>query len=451
MDKSVSELANLWDRVLLKVHKNLDQTIFNSFFASTYIHKLENNVLYVVVATSLAQTLLSSKYNDLLTSIVSEETQTTYGIEFILQSDVNAKAQKIEEVKQPFFANVRVNSNYTFDNFIVGASNREASQAALMVASNLGKMFNPLFIYSDSGLGKTHLLHAIGNYVKKNIPNSKVLYIPADVFVDEFVRAVRGESDDSNIKGYINSADVLLIDDVQFLANKSQTQDMFFSCYNTLVNNGKQVVITSDRYPSELKGLPDRLVSRFISGLTVNMTKPDLDTCVSILKSKIIASGLDPNNFDKDALEFLAGQYSTNIRELEGALNSLLYHVVNEKKSQHISFDVAFESVRGSNKPTNANDSMSEARIVNVVADYYNLTPSQLTGKIRISQISWARHVAMYLIRLIMDVPFASIGALFSGAHHTTVMSAVEKIEYKYKHDITVKQAIDEIKKRLGQ
>lgn len=450
MDKTISEITQIWDRVLARVKDGVDFNIYSSFFAPTYVHKLENNKLYVVATSNLAKQLLSTNYLDFVQSILLEETQTQYEIEYILESEVNAKAKKVEENKQPFFSGVRVNPNCTFDNFIVGPSNKEAQQAALIVASNSGKMYNPLFIYSDSGLGKTHLLHAIGNYYKKNNPNRKVLYIPADVFVDEFVRAVRGESDDSNIKGYINSADLLLIDDVQFLANKQQTQEMFFSCYNTLYNNNKQIVITSDRYPSELKGLPDRLVSRFSSGLTVNITKPNIETCVSILKSKISASGLDTSNFDDDALQYLASQYSSNVRELEGALNSLLYYSVNIKKSQHVTFNDALDSLGGANRPSSKSDTITEATIINEVADYYRLTPSQLTGKIRISQISWARHVAMYLIREILDTPFIKIGTIFSGAHHTTVMSAVEKIDQKYRHDATVKQAIDEIKKHLG-
>jgi chromosomal replication initiator protein len=308
--------------------------------------------------------------------------------------------------------------------------------------------YNPLFIHSQSGLGKTHLLHAIGNYVKDNSPNLNVLYITTDDFVDEFIKYVSGDKDTDNMKDFFKAVDVLMVDDIQFLAEKVKTEEMFFYIFNYLVNAGKQIILTSDRPPSEIRGIESRLVTRFNSGLTMNILVPDLTTRVAILRKKIEANGLDIAYFDAAVLDFFAERFANNVRELEGALNRLLFFVINIKQTKHITMEVAMESVQPLIGSASFS-SLTEQRVIHAVADYYNLTTQQLTGKIRTNQISMARHIAMYLIRKMLDTPFLKIGSFFGGKDHSTVMNAVSKVEKSLKIDMSIQTAVTQLQQRL--
>lgn len=448
---TLSEIAQLWARVLDRLQTKInDRHIFDSFFIDTYIHAIDADEIKVVVSSGLASNLLSTKYIDVLALTVAEVTQTNFKLVFLQKGDLE-KNIKASEKKSSFFANSFVNRKYTFDNFVVGTSNREAHQAAVLIASNPGKLFNynPLFIYSQSGLGKTHLLHAIGNYVRENAPSLKVLYITTDDFVDEFIKYVSGEKDSDNMKDFFKAIDVLMVDDIQFLSEKVKTEEMFFHIFNHLVNAGKQIILTSDRHPSEIRGVESRLVTRFNSGLTMNITVPDLPTRVAILKKKIEANGLDITYFDEEVFHFFAERFSNNVRELEGALNRLVFYVINIKQTKHITMALAIESVQPLIGSGVTLSSLTENRIINTVADYYNLTSQQLTGRIRTNQIAMARHIAMYLIRTLLDVPFLKIGALFGGKDHSTVMNAVKKVEKSLKVDEAIATAVDQLEKRL--
>ncbi len=453
MITTVSEKRQIWDRVLIGIQNEImDPRIFDSFFNNSYIYSISGDTIVVSVNSKLAANLISTKYNDLISEVVAQTTQSKFKLVFMPESEIQASAtpvtEKVEEKKQ-FFVNSFINPKHTFDSFVVGQCNREASQASLMIASNPGKLFNPLFIYSQSGLGKTHLLHAIGNYIKENTPRLKVLYISTDDFVDEFVRSVRGDREIEELRDFFKTVDVLLIDDIQFLADKNKTADMFFNVFNTMINLGKQVVLTSDRHPNDLKGLEARLVTRFNAGLSINIQEPDKETLLSILKMKIEANNLDITNFDDDVLDFIAEKFSKNIRELEGAINRLLFYSINIKQSKHIDLPLAIESVSSIINVKETERMLSEERIIEVVADYYNLTVSQLKGNVRTSQLALARHISMYLIRTMLDVPFKKIGQTFGGKDHSTVMSAVEKVESNLKTNPQLSQAIHEIQNRL--
>ena len=451
VNPTLSEIAQLWDRVLEKLQTRInDRHIFDSFFSDTYIHTIDGDEIKVVVNSGLAANLLSTKYLDVLGLTVSEITQTNFKLNFVQKVDLEKNIKNTEK-KPAFFANSFVNRKYTFDNFVVGTSNREAHQAAVLIASNPGKLFNynPLFIYAQSGLGKTHLLHAIGNYVRENAPSLKVLYITTDDFVDEFIKYVSGEKDSDNMKDFFKAVDVLMVDDIQFLSEKVKTEEMFFHIFNHLVNAGKQIILTSDRHPSEIRGIESRLVTRFNSGLTMSISVPDLTTRVAILKKKIEANGLDITYFDEEVFHFFAERFSNNVRELEGALNRLVFYVINIKQTKHITMAIAIESVQpliGSGSPIS---SLTENRIINTVADYYNLTSQQLTGRIRTTQIAMARHISMYLIRTLLDTPFLKIGVLFGGKDHSTVMNAVKKVEKSLKVEEAIATAVDQLQKRL--
>ena len=454
MENSLSFITQLWDRVLHRIEEQLgEKQLFESFFSGSYIYDIKDNTIIVIVNSNLAASLIKSKYYDLVSDVVNEITQTNYKLEFVLEQDIKSEKepqQVVTQKKQAYFQDAFLNTSLTFDTFVVGQFNREASQASLMVASNPGKMFNPLFIYSHSGLGKTHLLHAIGNYIiKEKNPNARILYITANEFVEEYIKYVRAEKDSESLKDFFKGVDVLLLDDVQFLSDKVKTEEMFFYIYSYMINNNRQVVITSDKQPNELSNLEERLVTRFNQGLVVNIAEPDQNTCVEILRKKIESNGLDINNFDENVLYFYADKFSKNVRELEGALNRLIFTVVSMKKTDKITMDVAVDAVSSLVGGKQLATQLSEQKIINVVADYYNLTASQLTGKIRTGQIALARHIAMYLIRNMLDVPLKKIGDMFGGKDHTTVMSAISKVDKELKTNEALKEAVDELQKRL--
>ena len=452
MINSISEITQLWDRSLKKIEERLgEKQLFDSFFAGSYINEIHGDTIVVVVNSSLAAALIKQKYYDLVEDVVSEITESNFKLDFVLENEVQKGVEKQAQIKkQQYFQEATLNPKLTFDNFVVGSFNREASQASLFVASNPGKtLAQPLFIYSNSGLGKTHLLHAIGNYIKNARPNYKILYISTSDFVEEYIRYVKGEKEAESLKDFFSSIDVLLLDDVQMLANKVKTQEMFFAIYNKMIDNSKQVVITSDKQPNELNGLEDRLVTRFCKGLVMKINEPDQNTCVEILRKKIEANGLDLQRFDDAVLYFFADKFSKNVRELEGALNRLIFYVVSLKQTDKISMDVAMEAVQSLTGGKSLSSTLNEQKIINVVSDYYNLTPSQLTGRIRTGQIALARHIAMYLIRITLDIPLKKIGDMFGGKDHTTVMSAIQKVDNGLKTDSELKSAIEELQKRV--
>ena len=455
MNNSISEIARIWQKTLKIVDENLqERQIFDTFFADTYIYDIKGNTVTVVAKDLTSQKLLSSKYIDIIKEAYNEVTEENAEFKFVLAKDITiskiTKSSNEQASNEPvFFKNAELKGDLTFDSFVEGDFNKEAYRAATLIAKDPGKIFNPLFIYSHSGLGKTHLLHAIGNRIKSKNPKAKILYIDANDFVEEYVKFVKGEKENETLKDFFVGVDVLLFDDVQFLENKVKTEEMFFYVYQKMVNSGRQIVITSDRQPNELKGLEDRLITRFSQGLTVKINNPDIDTCVKILKKQIENEGLDVDNFDPAVLYFYAEKFSDNVRELYGAFNRLIFYTSEMNQVQRVTLDVAIEAAQNITGIKNVAAQLSEQKIINVVADYYNFIPSQLTGKVRTGQLALARHVAMYLIRLNIDVPLGRIGNMFGGRDHTTVMNGISKVESMLKTDEALKAAIDELQKRI--
>ena len=456
MNNSISEMTRIWQQVLKLVDERLqERQIFDSFFADTYINEIKGDTIVVIVNSLTAERLLSSKYIDLLKEAVGEVTEFSYNLEFKQLGEVtkSKNAQLGNQNKDgddpAFFKNAEIKSELTFDSFVEGDFNKEAYRAANLISQKPGEVFNPLFIYSNSGLGKTHLLHAIGNKIKAKNPKAKILYIDANDFVDEYVKFVKGEKENETLKDFFSTVDVLLLDDVQFLENKVKTEEMFFYVYQKMINRNKQIVITSDRQPTELKGLEDRLVTRFTQGLTVKINTPDQDTCVKILEKQIENEGLKIENFDPAVLYFYADKFSNNVRELYGVFNRLIFYVSQMKQVEKITLDVAIEAAQNIAGTKHVATQLSETKIINVVADYYGFEPSQLTGKVRTGQLALARHVAMYLIRINIDVPLSKVGTIFGGRDHTTVMNGILKVENMLKTDEALKTAIEELQKRI--
>ena len=458
MVTSISESTRLWEKALKKIQEKIDdKKAFDSWFEKSYIYEVRGNIISVVVDNKVAKTLLSNQYSKLIQSVVNDLTDDEYIIKFYTEDELESKPTSIKvkatekEEDSEYFKDAKLHSNLTFDNFVVGDFNKEAHKAALYVAKNGGTLFNPLFIYSHSGLGKTHLLHAIGNEIlASRMPNAKILYITANDFVEEYIRFVKAEKTDT-MKDFFKGVDVLLIDDIQFLADKVKTEEMFFYVYQDMINKGRRVIITSDKQPNSLKGLEDRLITRFTQGLTVKINDPNRDACVAILKKKITESGLDINKVDENVIYFLADKFSKDIRELEGAVNKLLFNALSLDENDTITMDVAIKAIGSLKGGKAVADQLSEQKIINTVAEYYNLTPSMLTSKTRTGQIALARHIAMYLIRKHLDVPLKKIGDAFGGKDHTTVMSGIEKVEKELKTDEQLRKAIEELEQRLSK
>lgn len=452
MPETISQLTAIWNRSLERIKKNLnDNHVYDSFFGNSYIDSIQGDTLVVIVNSELAASVLSSSYAQLIEECVQEETSTNYKVTFLSQAQGTMQTKKEKAQEKPlFFQEAKLDPRYSFDNFVVGASNREAYQASLMISRSAGNLYNPLLLHSQSGLGKTHLLQAIGNEIKKLKPMSKVLCISAADFVDEYIKFATGYKQDQTLTQYFRSSvDVLLIDDIQFLIGKAKTMEMFFVVFQSLYTQGKQIVITSDQDPSKLEGLDERLKTRFASGLVLPIQRPDLATSQAILRAKIEANNLSVDDFDPDVIEFLAARFSSSVRDLEGALNRLLFYTVNLEPTKHITLDVAKKAIASLISAQEEVGKISEEKIISTVASYYSLPPAQITGKLRTSRIALARHISMYLIRTLLDTPFTKIGQIFGGKDHATVMSGVNKVEKSLKTDPDMKKAVNELIGRL--
>ena len=461
MVTSISESTRLWEKALKKIDAKLgDRVTYDQFFSNTYIYDIKGNVITIVAPNSVSKTVLSGQYFKLIKTIVNDLTDDEYEIKFVLADEVTGSGIK-NKVKTPevnesagsvYFENSIINPEFTFDNFIVGECNREAYQAALYVAKNGGNLFNPLFIYSESGLGKTHLLYAIGNEVTRSrLPNAKILYVNAHEFVEEYIKFARAEKDSESMKDYFKNVDILLFDDVQFLANKVKSEEMFFYIYQDMINKGKRIIITSDKQPSELRGLEDRLITRFSQGLSIKIDEPDKKTCIEILRRKIEESDIKDCKVDEEVIDLLAEKFSKNVRELEGAVGRLIFYASVFKPTNHITMDVAVEAIGSLKGKASVVDKFSATKVISVVADYYNITPSDITGKVRTGQIALARHISMYLIRKHSDIPLKKIGEFFGGRDHTTVMSGITNVDKELKTNEQLKTAIEELEALIKQ
>lgn len=448
MTINVDKYKEIWDQALVMLEHNIkDKSFFDTIFYSSSIYNIVNDTIYITVNNKFCATTITNNYLDLINEVIYNITQSNFKCVVTTKSAMDEESKKniFENEAKPFVSNL--NPKYTFDNFVVSDnSNREVFTAAMVIAKNPGLSYNPLFIYGKSGLGKTHLLHAIGNDIRFNQKNLKVLYLTADDFFEEYVKAIK-ESNIENLKDHYRDIDVLLIDDIQFLSKKEKTKEVFFHIFNLFVNNNKQIVITSDRHHNELKSLEDRLVSRFASGLSVEIKTIDYETALKILHKKIETQNINDKNISEEVLEYIAKNNSGDVRQLEGALNKLLFHIIINNpqgmitlKDLHGTFNIE----RQENFET-----LDADKIKNIVAEYYNITTNQLTSNLRTSSIVVARHIAMYLCRDLLNLPLIKIGEEFGGKDHTTVINACEKVNKKLKTDANYKQAVDELKNML--
>jgi len=444
MSLSQVYLDDLWSKCLnhIKTNNLIESIVFNQYFEDTFLTSLNDTKANVVVKTKLHKVILTQN-ETLISEVLSKFLNKNIGCSIFLENEVDSNSTT-PIISDQYSTNLI--PHYTFDSFIEGSSNKESRSAAIACAYMPGKFYNPLFIYGNSGLGKTHLLNAIGNYVLTHYPDKKVHYTTSTDFVSKVVSSIKNNTIEDFKRDLLNM-DVLLMDDVQFLAGKEKSHEIFFHIFNDLVNHKKQIVITSDRHPHEIKGLEDRLISRFSSGLSVGVDSPEFETAVAILKSKMEHQSLEPDLVDDEVINYIARDFSSDIRKLEGALNRIIFYSINFGQNKQIDLKTAVSAFKG--QSYNDKNELNANKIKRIVSDYYGLTRQQLVSKSRTKNISNARHIAMYLCRKHLDLPFTKIGDEFGNRDHSTVMSSCEKIDKLLKVDFTLSSAITDLEKQF--
>lgn len=455
------DAEQIWVDVLDVIRSELNTPTFKTWFEHTSPVEVRDDYLVIAVQNEFAREWLESRYSGLLRSALLQVLGRELSVEFVVPSESPSPLEDLEEPAVPGpssppedsapsarkTSNGEFNPKYTFDSYVIGASNQFAHAAALAVAEAPGRAYNPLFVYGGVGLGKTHLLQAIGHYVQMSFPHLKVKYVSTEQFTNDFINSI-GDRDKKRIDGFrrqYRTNDVLLVDDIQFLKGKEGTQEEFFHTFNTLQQAGKQVVLSSDRPPKDIEKLEERLRSRFEMGLITDIQPPDLETRIAILRRNVEVQSL---SIPDDVLSFVADRVSSNIRELEGALirvmafSSLTRHPVDIELARNVLKDIFPERSR---RP------ITLSTIQREVCKYYSLSHSELIGGKRSQSIVYPRQIAMYLTRELTELSLPAIGAEFGGRDHTTVMHAKAKIEKLMNADRDVYNQIQTLTNQIRQ
>ncbi len=444
----------LWNAFLEKIKPELSPMAYDTWFSNTELYELNNDTAKVIVPYHVTKKNLKENYNNLISEIFNEVAGSNFKFEYLLPEEIENNIEiDTDNIGVP--ANITFESNlnfkYNFDNFIVGESNRIAKLTALAVAEHPGTMYNPLFIYSSSGLGKTHLMHAIGNYIVEN-SKKKVLYVTCEQFVDDFVGISRKkENNNFNSVEYFKKKyrdiDVLIIDDIQYLGSANQTQQEFFNTFNVLHDNNKQIIISSDRSPEDLKLLEERLRTRFTGGLTIDILPPEFNLRMEIIDNKI-ESHMITGNFPQDVKEYIANNCTSDIRKLEGTITRVVAYATM-MNSGMITLDLAKDALKDNFKDSNISKNKIQ-QVQQIVADHYNIALEDIKGNKRVASINTPRQIAMYICRIKYNQPLSKIGIEFGGKTHSTVMHSVEKIKKQIMKDSDLEIEIEKIIKKIN-
>lgn len=447
----MQDLSSLWQAVLDKLELMVSNVSFIMWFKPLKVLDLvENQKLVIATNSTSAKNQILRNYFDKLSSAVNdifaskldiEVLDQNEEIEYIKANGNSTKEKEVEVTKNPF------NKKYTFDNFVVGKSNQFVYAAARAVAEHPGEKFNPLFIYGGVGLGKTHILHAIGNYIKEYNPNLNVMYVTCEQFANDYIESLGSPSKNKAVSEFrtkYRNLDVLMVDDIQFISKKTSTQEEFFHTFNELYQNNKQIIITSDRPPKDIETLADRLRSRFTCGLIQDIQSPDLETRIAILRKKC---QIEKYVIDDAVIDYIAERINTNIRELEGML-AKVYFLANLSNKHSATMEEALEAFNGQLEE-DKNDGVTVDAIIDTVCKYFDITRQDIIGKKKSKDVVEPRMIAIYLISEILEMPLVSIGKIFGGRDHTTIMHSRDKISDEIKTSHKIKSFISEIKKML--
>ncbi|MGG7144985.1 chromosomal replication initiator protein DnaA [Clostridium nigeriense] len=448
-----NDLKSLWEKTLNIIKGEMSEVSFNTWIKSCEPISISSNTIKISVPNSFTQDILEKRYKDLVVNSIEAACSKLYGVDFIVASDIQEVDEKEEKnTKLDDKSSVTVNDEmsstlnpkYTFDSFVIGNSNRFAHAASLAVAEAPAKAYNPLFIYGGVGLGKTHLMHAIGHYALQNNSNAKVVYVSSEKFTNELINAIKDDKNEEFRNKYRN-VDILLIDDIQFIAGKERTQEEFFHTFNELHDANKQIILSSDRPPKEIPTLEDRLRSRFEWGLIADIQPPDFETRMAILKKK---ADVEKLNVANEVMVYIATKIKSNIRELEGALIRIVAY--SSLTNRPITVELASEALKDiiSNKQ---NKNVTIDVIQDVVAAYFNLRVEDLKSQRRTRNVAYPRQIAMYLSRKLTDMSLPKIGEEFGGRDHSTVIHAYEKISDTLNTDESLQHTVNDITKKLTQ
>ena len=454
----IDKIKENWEKILLilKEEHEVSDVSYRTWLQPLTPYSFKGNTVTIIVPEQTFLAYVKKKYGLLLKVTISEFLDQDCDVDFKVKDQIEEEKQaqapsliqKNKAVVSPdVIQSANLNPKYTFDTFVVGSNNNLAHAAALAVAESPGEIYNPLFIYGGVGLGKTHLMHAIAHFILKNNPSAKILYVSSEPFTNELIDAIRNKNNitTTEFREKYRNNDVLLIDDIQFIIGKESTQEEFFHTFNTLYESKKQIIISSDKPPKEIETLEERLRSRFEWGLTVDIQSPDYETRMAILRKKEEMEGY---NIDNEVIKYIATNIKSNIRELEGALNKLV--ALSNLEKREINISMAEEVLKDIISP-NQKREVTPQVILEVVAEHYGISVSDIIGGKRNAEIVTPRQVVMYLCREITDTPYKAIGILLGNRDHSTIINGDGKVRKQLQaNDGSLKNNIDIIRKKLS-
>ncbi len=435
------EFQDLWNKTLEILSSNLAESTFSETFSEVkHVMKEENGVIYVLAPSTFIRSKIVQLYGLQIDNILKSISSSSKKLKFKFVCE-----NQLEKPKAPLFPRItknNLNENNTFESFVVGDSNKLAYFTALKVAENPGTLYNPLYIFGGVGLGKTHLMQAIGNSIYESDLNNNVLYVQATDYLEDYGKATR----DNNLRAFeekYDNLDVLLVDDIQMLEKGKSSQQEFFKLFNNMITRQKQIVITSDCPAAKLNGIMERLTSRFQMGMTVDIKQPDFNQRMNILRRKLAETS--EISLNDDILSYIAENFIDNVRELEGALNRVLW--VSQVYNTNPTLDIAIEALDILIKAKKPNENYENA--LSVIANMYNVSIADILGTSRSSKYVLPRHIAMYVLKNHYKLKYSKIGSIFNGKDHTTIMNGCKKIEAEIKTNKELQMAIDSVIKKV--
>ena len=451
-----------WPEIIehLRVEHELSNVSFNTWIQPLKVYDVVDNTVFILVNMNASVEYIEKKYQLPLKVCIAEITGTEYEVVFISEDDdrlneIQNMAIEANQKKKSKSAAEKagLNPKYTFDTFVVGGNNNFAHAASLAVAESPGEVYNPLFLYGGVGLGKTHLMHSIAHFILDKNPKKKVLYVTSETFTNELIEALKNgktagnESAMSKFRDKYRNNDVLLIDDIQFIIGKESTQEEFFHTFNHLHVSGKQIIISSDKPPKDIETLEARLRTRFEWGLIADISSPDYETRMAILRKKEELDGLQKYHISNEVMQYIATNVKSNIRELEGSLNKLI--ALHKLKNEEINIMLAAEALKDIVSP-NKNRQITPELILEVVSEHFSVSIADLKSGKRNANIANSRQIAMYLCRTMTDTPLKSIGIMLGGRDHSTVSHGVDKVTEDIKTNEALNNTIEIIKKKIN-
>lgn len=447
-----------WDQILnkMKLEYCSSNISYNTWIAPLTVYEVKDDTVYILVKLRASLEHIEEKYLLPFKVCIAEVTGVEYEVAFVTDSQTVIQEKKENIIKKnkanAVFEKANLNPKYTFDTFVVGSNNSFAHAASLAVAESPGEAYNPLFIYGGVGLGKTHLMHSIAHFILENDPSKNVLYVTSETFTNELIEALKAGKTGSELamtkfrEKYRNN-DVLLIDDIQFIIGKESTQEEFFHTFNHLHVSGKQIIISSDKPPKDIETLEARLRTRFEWGLIADISSPDYETRMAILRKKEELDGLERYHIPDDVMQYIANNIKSNIRELEGSLNKLI--ALSNLENKPIDIPLAAEALKDMISPDD-NRIVTPELILDIVSEHFNVPISDLKGKKRNAEIVLPRQIVMYLCRVMTDTSLKAIGAFLGGKDHASVTHGIKKIEAEIKTDEALNNTVNIIMKKIN-